>query len=969
MNGAPFGFNETFAALFEGRTPFHWQRRLFEQFVQGRVPPICTLPTGLGKTSVIPIWLIALAHSALTNNGEPRLPRRLVYIVNRRTVVDQATDDAMRLLGCMYRSGQLDRLAWAMDEAIGSLGLKDEPPLASTHAPGVAALRNALAALSGDDVAAPLAVSTLRGELADNGEWKRNPARPAIIVGTIDMIGSKLLFSGYGDGRYGRAHHAGLIGQDALIVHDEAHLSPAFSRLLWKIEREQREANEPRPLRVLELSATSRDDAQEDREAVRRLCDKEAGAGFTLIEEDGNDTIVARRRTASKTLTFQPCEAGNGKLAKAIAAKALTYRDSKARVLIYVRLPDDAKRIRNTIADSRTGLGKGADGRVRLLTGTIRGFERDQLAKSDLFKAFRSDAARPLQLERTLYLVSTSAGEVGADLDADHLVCDLTTLESMAQRFGRVNRLGGADRSAEVTVVCEEARTNGDGKKQKGPSPLDTAIAKTREILREVEKDGGDVSPGALSQVLAGTDAEAAFSPAPGILPATDILFDAWALTSITGDLPGRPDAGPYLHGVADWEPPETYVAWRAELAELARGGVSDDDLEDVFDAFPIWAVERLRDRTDRILEELQKVADRLNQESPRADAADEAPRPRLERDPRVVLIKQNRVQWARLSQLAPADRRQKDAAISRLAHAIVVLPVEAGGLRADGTLAGGAPPPADPITLDVAETLAAGQRARRRVWINEDNAEMSLIPAGSNGALPCRLRVKLADDEESEDEVGGGSRKIAIEYRVAPREAAEPGTEVALRDHTSAVEAAANRIGRAMGLNEPLCEALTLAARWHDNGKDLAVWQRYARNDDPAGHPLAKARRYLHPRVLGGYRHEFGSLLEALADGAVHAHPERDLVLHLIAAHHGWARPHFERAHFDRGDAGKPRPTAENEAAAVEVMQRFGRLEQRFGRWGLAWLESLVRCADALASTGVARDDRGTPSVEGGMR
>ena len=48
---------------------------------------------------------------------------------------------------------------------------------------------------------------------------------------TIDMIGSKLLFSGYGDGRYKRPQHAGLIGQDSLIVHDEAHLTPAFSKL------------------------------------------------------------------------------------------------------------------------------------------------------------------------------------------------------------------------------------------------------------------------------------------------------------------------------------------------------------------------------------------------------------------------------------------------------------------------------------------------------------------------------------------------------------------------------------------------------------------------------------------------------------------------------------------------------------------------------------------------------------------
>jgi hypothetical protein len=41
------------------------------------------------------------------------------------------------------------------------------------------------------------------------------------------MIGSRLLFSGYGAGTsYRRAQGTGLIGYNSLIVHDEAHLSP-----------------------------------------------------------------------------------------------------------------------------------------------------------------------------------------------------------------------------------------------------------------------------------------------------------------------------------------------------------------------------------------------------------------------------------------------------------------------------------------------------------------------------------------------------------------------------------------------------------------------------------------------------------------------------------------------------------------------------------------------------------------------
>jgi hypothetical protein len=61
-----------------------------------------------------------------------------------------------------------------------------------------------------------LAVITLRRELADNEEWKADPSQPAIIVG-IDLIRSKILFSGYGDGPYWRPKHAGLISRSGSV--------------------------------------------------------------------------------------------------------------------------------------------------------------------------------------------------------------------------------------------------------------------------------------------------------------------------------------------------------------------------------------------------------------------------------------------------------------------------------------------------------------------------------------------------------------------------------------------------------------------------------------------------------------------------------------------------------------------------------------------------------------------------------
>src|SRR5262249_22294873 len=191
--GAPLNeidFTTAFRAL-TGMTkpeeqPFPWQRDLYQKwFSQGKFPDACTLPTGVGKTSVIAIWLIALA------NRKP-VPRRLVYVVNRRTVVDQTTDEVEK-----YREN-----------------------LAAAGIPG------------------PLAISTLRGQFADSAAWSADPSRPAVICGTVDMIGSRLLFSGYGIGFKSRPLHAGFLGQDALLVHDEAHLEPAFQDLITAIQRE-----------------------------------------------------------------------------------------------------------------------------------------------------------------------------------------------------------------------------------------------------------------------------------------------------------------------------------------------------------------------------------------------------------------------------------------------------------------------------------------------------------------------------------------------------------------------------------------------------------------------------------------------------------------------------------------------------------------------------------------------------------
>jgi len=168
-------FDEQFQAL-TGFKPMRWQKRLYdEHFANGELPSAISLPTGLGKTAVMAIWLIAFAQQM--NSGRVRLPRRLVYVVDRRAVVDQAT----RFAEDMRANLQKDEAAELRD----TLGLaKDET----------------------------LPISTLRGQFVDNHDWLADPSRPAIIVGTVDMIGSRLLFEGYGVSRKMRPYHAGLVG-------------------------------------------------------------------------------------------------------------------------------------------------------------------------------------------------------------------------------------------------------------------------------------------------------------------------------------------------------------------------------------------------------------------------------------------------------------------------------------------------------------------------------------------------------------------------------------------------------------------------------------------------------------------------------------------------------------------------------------------------------------------------------------
>jgi CRISPR-associated endonuclease/helicase Cas3 len=170
---------------------------------------------------------------------------------------------------------------------------------------------------------------------------------------------------------------------------------------------------------------------------------------------------------------------------------------------------------------------------------------------------------------------------------------------------------------------------------------------------------------------------------------------------------------------------------------------------------------------------------------------------------------------------------------------------------------------------------------------------------------------------------------------------------------HTDDVTRNAAACVERLPLPAELKEAILLAARWHDLGKRRQLFQTILGNYRYPAIELAKSGPR-GGRVAERYRHEFGSLVDVLDEQQPYRaeldrlHPDlQDVVLHLIAAHHGYGRPHFPAdCAFD------PEPKGQSaEAIAAAVVRRFARLQRRYGRWGLAYLESLLRAADYAAS------------------
>ena len=313
---------------------------------------------------------------------------------------------------------------------------------------------------------------------------------------------------------------------------------------------------------------------------------------------------------------------------------------------------------------------------------------------------------------------------------------------------------------------------------------------------------------------------------------------------------------------------------------------------------------------------------------------------------------------WRRLASVLPADERvvQGDDLDDLIDRVLAILPVSEGSaLDSDGLA--GAP------LRSIREPVEALRGAkRRRVLIHRpygselENGVVLVAGKGLNKEVfePIPISMPATEDERLSNGAAG---------------------PLSLNRHSHEVEVWARSFARALGLPMDMQSDLTLAGYLHDAGKSDRRFQVMLCGGDAWSmrhdRPLAKSavwskNAWRRARLPRGWRHEALSVQMALAHPRFSEAKDPYLVLWLIGTHHGFGRPFY---HFSESEDSReaPMPCLEVESWPVfsetgpqslafsfenlDWAAIFESLKRKYGIWGLAHLETVVRLADHRAS------------------
>ena len=382
----PVEYDRLYNIAFDGRVePYAWQRR----FAEREWPEALIAPTGAGKTAGV-----TLAWAARRLRAPEETPRRLVWCLPMRSLVEQ-TADAVR--------GWFQRLATAGVDEKGAM-------------PG-----------AGD-------VHVLMGGV--DARWIEAAERPAVLVGTQDMLLSRALMRGYASSRAVWPMEFALLHEDAQWVFDEVQSMGAGRATSAQIEAfrrsECRRGNgAARPARSLWISATLEP-------GWLRTVDLPAPVRVERVdpvsERDDRLRCLAEARKALVRSPAAPASAKQGDERRYVAALADAVLEAHRTGRLTLAIVNRVARAQALYAE----LSKRRDAPLlALIHGRFRPADR----KREMDK---------LSGAGDLIAVATQAVEAGVDISGAVLFTELAPWPSMVQRFGRANRYAEVEGGAEI---------------------------------------------------------------------------------------------------------------------------------------------------------------------------------------------------------------------------------------------------------------------------------------------------------------------------------------------------------------------------------------------------------------------------------------------------------------------------------------------------------------------------------------
>ena len=923
-----------FSAFFHeahGYSPFPWQQRLTEQVLADeKWPEVIDLPTGTGKTAVLDTAVFALAAKPTV------FPRRVVFVIDRRIVVDQVCKRALQIA-----------------EAL-------EKPL---ERPTTALVSHRLQALSAGGK--PLGVAALRGGIPLDNRWSREPDEPWVLVSTVDQFGSRLLFRGYGVNPRMRPVHAGLAGNDSLVILDEVHLSVPFAETLGQIGMFEPARQLPRRFAVVEMSATP-----SNTNAYPFQLDEVAD--LDECEELGRRVRAAKQ---ARLVNVQNHKAMPAKIVKEV--KMLTRSDKTNAAASSVGVV--VNRVR-TARETHIAL-RDAGYATHLITGRMRALDRiDALHRIDP----AVDPERNNDLAEPTIVVATQAIEVGADFSFDALITECAAVDSLKQRFGRLDRRGTyhkrTGKPAQAVILGPKSVVGA-----KKPDPIyGESVKVTWAELHRSDADHVDVGSLALSDFPC--DARAPKDKAPLVLRTH---MDAWVQTKPEPLV--QPAVDKFLHGMESSVSPDVSIVWRRDTSAQVLRLVPPRQVE--FLQVPVGAARAwLRGDDEPDISDVPATVEDADVASSstgsrrcvRWEGMDKKPEPVQAADigPGDILVVD--VQEGGI-QAGTWDPTSEEVVLDLGDRAQFEYDQRRATLRLDQRLFTG--PLADlPVPPTPDDEPEAVQPRRKRIddWLGQLKQEIGSESESEDKWL-YKVAQKLLDDGFDITPIGMKEKSSGMPYYVLSQRRRHSiksavdqatmdgsdesnslqGTGATLRAHLKGVEKRVGQYADALRLPRELADDLRLAGRLHDVGKVDRRFQEQLVGGDPVElemleEPLAKSQPGTRPvwRYPKGMRHEIGSLALAMSSNAVLSKAnDPELVLHLIGTHHGYGRPlpqipkddTPQQLKYDgyNGHVMTAGSDLTDTSLAPDMADRFWRLVDSYGYYGLAWLETILRLAD----------------------